>query len=107
MGKAGEHGIGVGVNETASAEFNAAEIANSDGRNVEQSGPAEGIEHGGAGGAGGFPIVTGAFNRVGAIDVINIGGAVVTGIRVAVFEVAYEVAGLGFGFDAGDEGNEF
>ena len=97
----------VGVDETAGAEFNAAEIADSNGRDIEQPGPAEGIEHGGAGGAGGFPVVAGAINRVGAIDVINIGGAVVTGIRVAVFEVAYKVAGLGLGFDAGDEGNEF
>jgi hypothetical protein len=95
------------VDETASAEFNAAEIADGNGRDIEQPGSAEGIEHGGAGGTGGFPVVAGAFDRVGAIDVINVGGAVVTGIRVAVFEVAYEVTGLGFGFDAGDEGDEF
>ena len=95
------------MDEAAGAEFNAAEIADGDGRDVEQPRSAEGIEHGGAGGAGGFPVVAGAFDRVGAIDMINVGGAVVTGIRVAVFEVADEVAGLGFSFDAGDEGNEF
>lgn len=74
----GDGALGVGADEAAGAEFDAAKVAYDGADDVGEAFFFEDFEHGHAGGAGGFAVVGEAHGEAAAAD--DVGGADVGGL---------------------------
>ena len=93
--EAGNGALGVGADEAAGAEFDAAKVADYGTDNVSEAFFFEDFEHGYAGGAGGFAVIGEAHLQATTAD--DPCGAYVGGLRVQVFEFGNKGAGIVFG----------
>ena len=72
------------MDEPARTQLDTAEIAHDHRTNIEQSGALQNIEHRLARRAGGLAIIGGALHWIRAVNVVDVGRAVVAGVREAV-----------------------
>ena len=94
------------MHQSAGPQLDAAEVAHDYRAHIEHAGALHHVQHRLSGRAGGLTIIGGSLHRVCAIDVVDVGRAMVTGIGKAAAGGVDKRAGFFLISDATNQGNK-